>query len=334
MRIDEYVPLSTLTTLRVGGAARYVCHIESLKDLTDACEFAEAHALPIIPLGEGSNVLAPDEGLAAVILLMKLPGAIYEDMGTHVRVRASAGLSWDTFVSACAERSVWGIENLAGIPGTVGAAPVQNIGAYGASVSDSIECVEAYDVQTKESIRIPHDACRFGYRQSRFKNEKNLIITAVTFLLSKQGTPELHYPDFAPFKDTCAQTPRAVTSLVREIRAKKFPDLTQFGTAGSFFKNPIVSREVYERLVERYEGLPGFAEGDAVKIPVAWILDRVLHLRGYTEGNVLLFQNQPLVLVTQNGATADAVKKFAEVIAEKVFAVSEIKISPEVQFLK
>ncbi len=340
MNIEEFVSLKNLTTLRVGGNARYLVRVENLEDLLAACNFASEHSLPVIPLGGGSNVLAPDEELSAVVLLMRIPFITYEELETTVRVHCGAGVEWNEFIDGCVEQELWGVENLAGIPGTVGAAPVQNIGAYGASVSDCIEYVEAYDTAKKKVVTFTAEECEFGYRESRFKNEKNIIITGVSFLLTRSGAPNCTYPDFTTYMrehvgDVCT-TPRNVAFLVREIRKKKFPNMKEYGTAGSFFKNPVLPHAVYESLKKKYPELPGFNEegGTAVKIPLAWILDHTLSLRGYREGNVELFNNQPLVLVTHAGATAQEVKNFATIISEKVFTVAGIKIFPEVQFLK
>lgn len=333
MILREDIPLSTLSTLRVGGVARYVADCADEDDVREALAFARGKELPWRVLGEGSNVLASDDGFPGVVLRLSMRGfAIEEDGGEHL-CTAGAGLNWDAFVGACAARGLWGIENLAGIPGSVGAAPVQNIGAYGTEVKDTIRTVRALDASTGAVRDIPSEDCAFGYRDSRFKRERDLIILSVTFRLAADGTPSLGYKDLAAAKERGEDlaTPASIGAVVRAIRAQKFPDLRTHGTAGSFFKNPTVSEEAYKVLVQRYEGLPGFPNSEGVKIPLAFILDKALGLRGYQEGNVSLFARQPLVLVASEGASAREIDAFARGIETRVHAMTDVAIEREVQ---
>ncbi len=342
MTVRQEVPLAQLTTFKVGGPARFVCAIESETDLISALTFVREQNLPFVILGEGSNILPPDEGYSGVILLMRIPGITFEDQGEYVRVAAGAGVVWDDLVSACADRGLWGIENLAGIPGTVGAAPVQNIGAYGAEVKNVIEKVIAYDVRENQYRTLQNAECGFSYRDSRFKHEPQLIIVTVTFLLAKTGVPQVEYKDLIAVRETGGDlsAPGAIGSAVREIRARKFPDLREFGTAGSFFKNPILTQEKYDQLSATYAdiagplgGIPRYPMPGAIKIPLAFILDKVLGMRGHRRGPTFLFGNQPLVLVADQEATARDIDALAREIEMRVHDATGITIEREVRNL-
>lgn len=333
MILKEDVLLSGLTTLRVGGPVRYLAACETESDVHDALAFARAKSLPILILGEGSNVLASDAGFKGVVISMRMPGIETSEEGNDVILKTGAGVRWDDFVRYAAERSLWGIENLAGIPGTVGAAPVQNIGAYGMEVKDTISEVRVFDTKTGEIRLFSNQDCAFGYRDSRFKREEGLIILSVSFRLKRDGAPSLGYKDLQTLIDAGEDlsTPAAIGEAVRAVRARKFPDLSVHGTAGSFFKNPTVSEAAYAELARRYEGIPGFPNDEGVKVPLAFVLDKVLGLRGHRVGNVSLFDAQPLVLVAHDGATADEIDAFADDIKKRVHASTGIMIEREVR---
>lgn len=333
MIIRENVPLSSLTTFRVGGNARFVTECESKEDVKDALVFAREQKLPWSVLGEGSNVLAKDGGYPGVVIAMRIPDTAAVESDQGILLTAGAGVHWDTLVHDAAARGLWGLENLAGIPGTVGAAPVQNIGAYGMEVKDTLYEVHVINARTGEEQVFANDACDFGYRESRFKKEPELVIVSVSFLLQRDGEPQIGYKDLAA---AAAQgidltTPESIGNAVRAIRARKFPDLSVVGTAGSFFKNPTIPGVTYDTLKERYPDMPGFPNEHGVKIPLAYVLDHILDLRGYTEGNISLFTQQPLVLVTHEGATEEEIDTFADAIEARVREATGIAIEREVQ---
>ncbi len=260
---------------------------------------------------------------------------VFVPYDASVEVIAAAGVAWDALVRAAAAHELWGIENLAGIPGTVGAAPVQNIGAYGAECANTFAWLECYDTVSNTLLRFDAEACGFGYRESRFKREPNLIILRVALRLTRTGTPNTAYPDLQRLAadGEPLDTPQAIGEAVRRVRSRKFPDLSRNGTAGSFFKNPTITTNAYAHLKLRYSELPGFETSAGIKIPLAWILDHVLSLRGFTHGRAWLFENQPLVLVTEFGATAEDVNTLAEIVIEKVFVATGVMIEREVQSL-
>ena len=336
MIVWENSSLSKLTTFKVGGLARYVALCESKEDVREAIAYATTRGLPFTVLGGGSNVLARDENYEGVVILMRIPGIIYKEEGELVQVKAGAGVEWETLVTDCVQKGYWGIENLAGIPGTVGAAPVQNIGAYGAELQSIFHSVEVIHAETGEMAAYDAAACEFGYRDSVFKHNKMLLICSVTLRLSKRAIPKLGYGDLAELVRSGAamDTPEHIATNVRLVRAKKFPDLAMHGTAGSFFKNPIITQELFSTLTQKYGAMPSFpAANNGIKIPLAFILDKVLGLRGHRDAQVYLFGNQPLVLVADSGATARDIDAFANAIAKKVFDATSISIEREVQTL-
>lgn len=340
MTLSEHIPLSSLTTFKVGGNARYVATCENEEDIGIALAFARerARSVPWRVIGGGSNILANDAGYEGVIIRPLLQDIEWNDShsSNECVVTAGAGVVWDALVDECAARGLWGLENLAGIPGTVGAAPVQNIGAYGAEAAASLLFVDAYDSAFGIVRRFAKSECGFGYRESRFKHDPSLIIVRVTFALRKNGVSHLDYADLASRREagTAMDTPTLIGRAVREIRAQKFPDLSVEGTAGSFFKNPIIPTEKYDALKESFPGLPGFTvEGSLVpetKVPLAWILDHVLHLKGFSRGFVRLYEKQPIVIVAATGATAHDVDALALDIERRVLETTGIVLEREV----
>jgi len=333
MQHAEQVSSKSLTTLKVGGFVRHVLTVLSHADLLEARNFIQEHALPFVVLGEGSNVLPSDEPYDGVVVLMRIPGISFQPEGDSVRVTVGAGVAWEELVTSVAERGLWGLENLAGIPGTVGAAPVQNIGAYGAEFSTVCTQVSGIHMRTGESFIFTVTDCAFEYRDSIFKHDRELVISEVVITLRTQSSPKLGYSDLARLahESVPLTTPVEINKAVRHVRAQKFPDLSLQGTAGSFFKNPIVSAERFTELSNEYGAIPSFPAKDGIKIPLAFILDHILGLKGWKDGKVSLFGNQPLVLVTDEGATAKDVDEFAFAIEKKVFDATGIKIQREVQ---
>ncbi len=332
MTIQEHIALKELTTLKIGGTARYFVAVASRDELKEALMFAQTKNLPSFVLGGGSNLLVAEGEIKAVIIKNEIKGVEWKEEGESVLVTAGAGESWDALVAAAVARGLWGIENLSGIPGTVGAAPVQNIGAYGTELADTLEWVETL------SARLSLAECRFGYRGSIFKETegKHHIITRVALRLQKDGAPNFVYKDVAKYFGDAKTTPTLaeIRRGVLEIRSQKFPDLKEFGTAGSFFKNPIISRTQFDELKKKYPEMPGFPLGEEMKIPLAWVLDNLCGLKGLRKGAVGLFPNQPIVLVNFGGANANEIRAFAEEIARCVKNKTDIKVEWEVQYLR
>ena len=339
MELSERVSLAELTTFRLGGPARGYASCRSLADLEQALAYARAESLPWYVIGGGSNILANDAGYEGLLVHLQNDGVRIgepsEIIGHEILAVAEAGVSWDAFVSETIAHGLWGLENLAGIPGSVGGAPVQNIGAYGTDISQTLVWVEAFDTATGELRRFGNDECAFSYRDSLFKKNPSLIIMRAAFALSKNGTPHLDYADLKREVEAgvVLDSPEKIAATVRKIRGRKFPDLAVAGTAGSFFKNATISKEAFDTLAEKYPGFPGYQTEGGMKISVAWILDKILNLRGYSTGNVRLFENQPLVIVAERGATAHDVDTLARDVEQRVLESTGITLEREVRML-
>lgn len=336
MTIQENIPLSAHTTLHIGGVARYFVEAQSIEEVKAAAHFALQNALPLLVLGGGSNLLVSDEGFAGVVLKNAITGLEFFEEENTLRIVGGAGLVFDEVIAAIVVRGGVGLENLSAIPGTLGATPVQNVGAYGVEVGEMIASVRAVSLESGEEKIFTHDECQFSYRDSFFKtvSGKKFCITHVTLCVQKNGTPKIMYADLQKFFGDTSPTVAQVREAVIKIRAQKFPDWHQVGTAGSFFKNPVISLDQYRELLREYPLLPQYAAGpDMVKIPLGYVLDKLCGLKGYRTGRVGLYEEQALVLVNHGGATAAEVKEFVAFVSEKVFTKTKIKIFPEVVFV-
>ena len=332
MEITAQELLAPHTTFGIGGNAAFFVSVHTVEGLQEAIRWAKGKSVNIKVLGGGSNVLVPDEGYDGLVIHNCIGGILYDGDGVHV----GAGVMFDDLVADTVAKGLWGLENLSAIPGTVGAAPIQNIGAYGTEVSSYITEIHAYHIDTDTEKVFSNEACMFGYRDSFFKTEegKEYVVVGATFKLRADGGPNITYKDLQHYFEGTVPTQREVRDGVIEIRSNKFPDWKEKGTAGSFFKNPVISKELFATLQETYSNMPGFdTEDGQVKIPLGWILDKVLHLKGVTNdtGTVGSYEKQALVLVNHGGATADDVNTFAKKIIQDVFGITGIRIEREVQ---
>lgn len=305
--------------------------------LRESITWARSHEYPVVILGGGSNVLVSADGVRGLVIQPHFKNISYEKRENETLVTVGAGVVLDELIAELVYRELWGLENLSAIPGSVGAVPVQNVGAYGVEAKDVIERVEVYDM-VSDTLKIFSNAeCAFEYRNSLFKREEGqrYVIVNVTFVVQEAPRPCIAYKDLLEyFGNEAHPTIHAIRTAVMEIRSKKLPDWHTIGTAGSFFKNPIVPKRVYEALRETYSGLPGFPEAHGnIKISLGWILDVVCHLRGYRMGNVGLYEKQALVLVCEEGATAYDVEMFAREVTERVYEKTGILIEQEVRTL-
>ncbi len=330
-------PLAPKTTLGIGGPASVFIFAESDADVVAAADYAREHRMQLRVIGAGSNLLVPDEGIEAVVVRVTNKTISFDTARDGlVLVTAGAGAAWDALVDAAAERGLYGIENLAGVPGTVGGAAVQNIGAYGAVLSDVFTHAEVYNTLTCATERIERTQAAFGYRASIFKSRRECIILRVTLSLASSGVLKLEYPDLVRFQAERGQleTPAQTARTIRAIRAKKFPDLSREGTAGSFFANPVLSESDAQALAARFPGLPLFSLPESpgrMKVPLAWILEHVLHLKGFTLGAARLYEKHALVLVVSRDGNARTVDALAEEVAQRVHAATGIVVEREVE---
>jgi UDP-N-acetylmuramate dehydrogenase len=288
----------------------------------------------LLVLGQGSNILFTDD-FHGVVIRNEITGINKADEDeSSVIVEAGSGVTWNDLVDFAVNRGWWGIENLALIPGTVGAAPVQNIGAYGVEAADVILRVNAFHLEKKEWLVLENNECGFGYRDSIFKRElrNKSIICSVVFRLSKKVRPMLDYSGIREELERMnisEPSARDISSAVASIRRSKLPDPETLGNAGSFFKNPVVAEPEYRSLVTKYPHLKAHRQGDFFKIPAAWLIE-LAGWKGYRAGSTGCYEKQPLILVNYGGATGRQVLALSEKIQESVVALFGIYLEREV----
>jgi UDP-N-acetylmuramate dehydrogenase len=334
MQFLEHVPLAPYTTFKIGGPARWFAEAATEADILKAVEFARSRNLPLFPLGGGSNLLVADAGFPGLVLHIALKGIEQEKEIFTV----SAGENWDCFVSHAVERDFAGIECLAGIPGTVGGTPIQNVGAYGQEVSETVVSVRALNLATLEFEEFANAACGFSYRRSIFNSTERgkYIVTRVTYALRESGQPKIAYADLKRhFQNSATPSLREVSDAVRTIRRSKGmyivagdPDCR---SAGSFFKNPIVSAEQYVRIAAQEEiEVPHYMAADgAVKIPAAWLLERAGFHKGYALGEAGISTRHTLALVNRGAAKAADIFALRDRITAEVESRFGIRLDPE-----
>lgn len=289
-------------------------------------------------MGGGNNILFTRDIERTIIIPCDTTIEVIAEGNQSVDIRVGAGLEWDELVEWCVERELWGIENLSLIPGKVGAAPVQNIGAYGTEAKEAITSVEMYCPESDNFITLAAEHCAFGYRESVFKQtlKGRVIITAVTFRLSKIAKPKLDYGDVCrEVESRGGATLRNIREAICSIRRTKLPDPAVTGNAGSFFKNPIVERATAEALLAEYPDMPHYpaADPEKVKLAAGWLIDKC-GLKGYTEGNVGVHARQALVLINTTGeAKGSEVIAFAQMVQQRVAEKFGIAIDTEVNIL-
>ena len=337
--IQEQVILAPHTTFSIGGPARFFIRAHSRQDVDAALDFAKENQIPVFILGGGSNVLISDKGFAGLVIRIDMRGVSIKDDGTYFAVTAQAGESWDGLVDMAVGQELWGIENLSGIPGTVGGAVVQNIGAYGSALSQTLISAEVFDTRSNTALTLSRDACAFGYRESIFKKEQGrYVVLSATFGLSNTAVPDVSYKDLAQRFEGRSPSLVEIRNAVLEIRRNKFPDLALEGTAGSFFKNPVLQEEDAITLAAQYPGLPLFSlpESSGKKVALAWLLDirnGVLDVASLCIGGARLFEKQPLVIVAKRNTSSTDIVSLAEVVREKIKNKFGIEIEFEVHVL-
>lgn len=347
---EENVPLAPLTTLGVGGAARWLARVSYGRDVARAYEWAAARRAPVFVLGGGSNLVVADQGFPGLVLRMHGGGiATPIRRGDDMLIKAGAGFSWDALVTFAVERGLAGVECLSGIPGTVGGTPIQNVGAYGQEVAHVIECVEAFDVQQQRHVVLSAADCEFDYRMSRFKAREagRFVVCGVMFRF-RPGPPAIRYPELAEYLAQKKKEPDLadVRAAVLAIRARKGMVLDDADpdtrSVGSFFMNPVVSRATFERIATSASGgadtpgprVPHFMmDNDSVKIPAAWLIERSGFSRGHVDGCAGVSTKHPLAIINRGGATARDVIRLARRIKEAVNDWFGIALRPEPVFV-
>lgn len=329
------IDLSARNSFHVRQRAARLVEFETADDL--AAFFGEGVPAEWLVLAGGNNILFTRDFDGVLLTPRSTAIDVVCQTPDAVVVRAAAGVEWDDLVSWAVEHELWGIENLSLIPGKVGAAPVQNIGAYGAEAKDTIQSVEMFCVGTNNNLILSREHCAFGYRDSVFKHalRGRVVITAVTFRLSRRPQPALEYGDL--LRETEARggaTLRNIRDAVCAIRRSKLPDTAVLGNAGSFFKNPVVEASVAERLRSRYPQMPLYAaaEPEYAKLAAGWLIEQA-GMKGYREGRVGVHERQALVLVNYGGATGAEVLALARNVQRAVHAKFGIDIATEVNIV-
>lgn len=327
----EFYPLRTHNTFGFDARARLAAHIRTESDLVSALSDPRAAGQRIVVLGGGSNVVLTGD-LDACVLLMEIPGYEIAQDDANWLVTAGAGENWHALVGRTIADGLPGLENLALIPGTAGAAPIQNIGAYGVELRERFASLRAYDRQTGQFLTLDLDACAFGYRDSLFKREgrDRYIITAVTLRLPKAWQPVLNYGELArELEAEPAPSASRIRDAVIAIRTRKLPDPAQIGNAGSFFKNPVVDASLRDALTASHPTLVSYPQPDGrYKLAAGWLIDQC-GFKGFDDGPVGVYGKQALVLVHHGGGTGAALLKLADRIADAVQARFGVRIEPE-----
>ncbi|MGI8787530.1 MAG: UDP-N-acetylmuramate dehydrogenase [Pyrinomonadaceae bacterium] len=346
--VQENVPLAEMTTLKIGGKARFFASAKNETEIVEALNYAAINQLEVFILGGGSNVLIADEGFDGLVLQIALKGiSIFQDDKQIVCVTAQAGEDWDAFCKFCVGRNLQGIECLSGIPGFVGGTPVQNVGAYGQEVSETIRSVRVYDRTENQFKILTNDECGFNYRTSIFNTaEKNrYIVTCVNYALKKNGEPEIIYRDLQNFFGERKPTLKETREAVLKIRAAKSMVIDAHDpnsrSAGSFFKNPIVDLKKFSEIEMKArtlgvigEGIPRFdVDENSVKIPAAWLIEKSGFEKGFHLGEAGLSSRHILAIVNRGNARAKDVLALKDKIQSKVKNRFDIELKPEPIFV-
>jgi len=354
MLLQENVSLAPLTTFRLGGPARFFVEAKSVSEIEEAVALAQARSLPLFVLGGGSNLVVADSGWPGLVLRVAIPGIEqrpgHDDEG-RVLFDVGAGESWDRFVSHAVVARCAGVECLSGIPGSVGGTPVQNVGAYGQEVSQTIESVEVFDRKDGQVRELCREACGFTYRSSIFNTteRERFVILRVVYALRPGGEPYIGYADLQRHFEGRETSPNLAETreAVRHIRARKGmlivagdPDCQ---SAGSFFKNPVLSEAQHEDLQKRaavkglhlpsYPALPARNMETSRKVSAAWLVEKSGFARGYGFGRVGISSKHALAIVNRGGATAAEVLTLKDQIQHRVEEIWGVRLEPEPVFV-
>ena len=348
MTIQENIPLAPLTTLQVGGTARYFAELKREDEVREVVQFAKTRDLQLFVLGGGSNLVVADQGWPGLVLRIAIGGITVSNTndGKAVLFSVGAGVHWDDFVAQAVAQNCAGIECLSGIPGSVGGTPVQNVGAYGQEVADTIESVRALDLQDDRTVVLPKPACGFRYRSSIFNTTARgrYIILRVNYRLKRGGAPSLKYTDLQKhFAERKAPPALAeVRDAVREIRRRKgmliVPGDEDCRSAGSFFKNPVLNEAQFKALADRAASngleIPSYPALDAQrKVSAAWLVEHSGFSKGYVMGEAGISHKHALALINRGDAKASDIVGLKDAIQKGVQEAWGILLDPEPVFV-
>jgi len=340
MNVSEGVSLTTYSTMGLGGTAAYLTEVTSRTEVIEAVAWANQKQLPMIMIGGGSNIVWRDEGFNGLVIVNKIMGFNIQINGGEYDVTVAAGESWDSVVARTVEAGLTGIEALSLIPGTAGATPIQNVGAYGQEISQSLISLEAYDTQTGEFVTIGQADCGFSYRNSRFKSgdRGRYLITLIDLKLSKANPGPPFYASVQAYFDNRGitdVTPAKLRQAVIEIRRAKLPDPAVVHNTGSFFANPIIDREQYDKLIKQFVDLPSWElVNDSVKLSAAWLIEQAGFKDFHdNETGMATWPQQPLVLVNEHARSTADLLAFKQKIIDSVQAKFGITLVQEPEML-
>lgn len=367
--IRENVPLAPFTTLKIGGPARFFVEATAEEDVLEAFDYGDTKGLEVFVLGGGSNILVADEGFDGLVLQIALKAVLSEPpivvggltrrnssseesidllqppaaaggSDSSVYLTAQAGEDWDSFVASCVDHDLAGVECLSGIPGFVGGTPVQNVGAYGQEVSETIVSVRCFDRTAREFVELSNAECGFEYRKSIFNSthRDRYVVISVMYELQPNGEPKQVYKDLLEHFGDATPSLLDVREAVLDIRRSKSmvidPDDPNSQSAGSFFKNPIVPIEKYDTIAESFGYVPHFPAGDGlVKIPAGWLIERAGFPKGFRKGRAGISSNHTLALINCGGASANEIIALKNDMQTAVKERFEIELQPEPIFV-
>jgi len=337
IHIQENVSLRHFNTFGIDVKASWFTQVASVEELIEAIDWAQNSNVEPFFLGGGSNLLLISD-LDFLVVKLQLKGISFEDAGEKVLMKVASGENWHETVLKSLEMGLGGLENLSLIPGTMGAAPIQNIGAYGVELKQVFVDLDALNLESKKIVTISADACKFGYRDSIFKKEAKgkFVITNVRLSLSKNAQVQIGYGDVSSLLHTWNifnPTFMDVSKAVVQIRQSKLPDPKEIGNSGSFFKNPEIDLVHFQKLKEQFSGMPSFLlDNDWVKVPAAWLIEQT-GWKGFREGDAGVHARQALVLVNYGKATGLELLNLSRRIQDSVHQKFAIWLQPEVNIL-
>lgn len=344
--LREAVPLAPMTTIGIGGHARHFAEVNTTEALAAGAQWARERGEALFVLGGGSNIIVSDQGFDGLVLRLSIRGIEHSVTAAGIVLCAGAGEEWDPIVDYCVERGWAGFECLSGIPGRVGATPIQNVGAYGQETRDTMTSLEAFDLVESKVVSISAEECGFGYRTSRFKTRDHgrFVITRVSYRLSPEGEPTIRYPELEKYlesNESGARTVTGVRAAVLALRRHKAmvidPLDSDSRSVGSFFVNPTVSLHEFEGIKSRAgvtSDMPSFpVGGNEIKLSAGWLIERSGIERGYTLGNVGISTKHALAIVNRGGGSAREVIRLKELVQQRVLDRFGIRLRPEPVFV-
>ncbi|RZL30603.1 MAG: UDP-N-acetylmuramate dehydrogenase [Pedobacter sp.] len=335
-KLQENVSLKSYNTFGIDVNASFFADIQAVDDLVALFSDPIISGKKLLVLGGGSNMLFTED-FDGVVIKMSIPGISYQTQGDEITLTAGGGVVWNDLVTYCVSNGFAGLENLTLIPGTVGASPIQNIGAYGVELKDVFLSCEAFEIATLKTKTFNFDDCKFGYRDSIFKNELKgkFIITRVDFRLSKIANLQTHYGAISAEltnRNIISPNIADVSAVVAAIRVSKLPDPSTIGNAGSFFKNPVIPQNQFQTLVQQFPEVVNYPAPNGIKLAAGWLIEQC-GFKGKVVGNTGTWKNQALVLVNHGNASGQEVYSFSEQIINSVYTKFGITLEREVNIL-